>query len=308
MNNFEYFNPKKTMKLFHMKDKFIFFKELMIKENFPKIILLSGDKGLGKSTLLNHLLHYYFNPKNYDLTKNYILQEDAFFKKYNDNSFSNILYLNNEDIKNIKIDDIRKLKNNLSKTSIYNAKRFIVMDDVETLNLNSSNALLKILEDRNENNYFFLINNKTKPLIETIKSRCIEFKIFINNDTLTNITESLLNHFDQKQVFTNNSVKVSPGNFLKFNYIFKENKINPNDNLIKNLSLLINIYKNEKSFFFKELFIFLIENNIKINKDLLRNNSFINKRIDLIENVNNFFIYNLNQKTFLNNLEKRIYE
>ena len=40
--------------------------------------------------------------------------------------------------------------------------------------------LLKIIEEPNKNNYFILINNKSKPLLETIKSRCIEIKIIQN--------------------------------------------------------------------------------------------------------------------------------
>ena len=40
------------------------------------------------------------------------------------------------------------------------------MDDVEVFNNNSLNALLKLIEEPNKNNYFLLINNETQPLIE----------------------------------------------------------------------------------------------------------------------------------------------
>ena len=55
------------------------------------------------------------------------------------------------------------------------------MDDIDSYNLNCLNALLKILEEPSENTYFFLINNKSKSIIQTIKSRCIEIKIHINS-------------------------------------------------------------------------------------------------------------------------------
>ena len=61
-------------------------------------------------------------------------------------------------------------------------KRFVILDDVEMFNLNSMNALLKIIEDPGPDNYFILINNKSKPLLETIKSRCIEFHINLNSE------------------------------------------------------------------------------------------------------------------------------
>ena len=309
MNHFEFFDPKKTTRLFHLKDRFTIFKNLITKENFPKVILLSGSKGLGKSTFLNHLLHFYFNSKNYDLKNNHILEKDEFYKSFIENSFPNILYFQSEESRNLKIDDIRNLKNILSKTSINNDKRFIILDDVENFNLNSLNALLKILEDQNKNNYFFLIDNKSKPILETIKSRCIEFKFFVNNEELTNITELLLDYFKQEQVFKNNIVNVTPGNFLKFNYLFKINNINLNENFMKNLNILLNICKNEKNTFYKDLFTFFTEYSFKINKkDLLSENSFVKKRIELIKKINNFFLYNLNQRTFLNNIEKTINE
>ena len=34
--------------------------------------MLSGDKGLGKSTLIFHLMHYYFDKNNYDEINNKI--------------------------------------------------------------------------------------------------------------------------------------------------------------------------------------------------------------------------------------------
>ena len=57
--------------------------------------------------------------------------------------------------------------------------RFIILDDIELFNLNSLNALLKIIEEPTQKNYFILINNKTRPLLETLKSRALEIKIFL---------------------------------------------------------------------------------------------------------------------------------
>ena len=40
----ENFDPKKTKKLFGLDKKFYFFKNLIITEKLPKVILLSGKK------------------------------------------------------------------------------------------------------------------------------------------------------------------------------------------------------------------------------------------------------------------------
>ena len=74
--------------------------------------------------------------------------------------------------------NVRKLKSTLSKPPINGSFRFIILDDVEQLNQNSSNALLKIIEEPTAFNYFILIDNQEKNVMETISSRCLKMKIF----------------------------------------------------------------------------------------------------------------------------------
>ena len=50
----EYFNPKKTNKLFGLKKEFHLLKNLIENNELPKVLLLSGEKGSGKFTLINH--------------------------------------------------------------------------------------------------------------------------------------------------------------------------------------------------------------------------------------------------------------
>ena len=70
MNYPIYFDSKKSSHLFELNDRFDFLKDLYIKNKLPNILMLSGQKGLGKSTLINHLLFYIFDKNNYDV-KNY---------------------------------------------------------------------------------------------------------------------------------------------------------------------------------------------------------------------------------------------
>ena len=130
-----------------------------------------------------------------------------------ENTFSNIIYLNGSDYKNAKIENIRELKNQLLKSPLSGKKRFVILDDVECFNNNSLNALLKIIEEPSEKNYFILINNNSKPLLETIKSRCLEIKIILSSKQKDRIKSSLFDYFNQKMIFNNNSLDISPGNF-----------------------------------------------------------------------------------------------
>ena len=72
-----------------------------------------------------------------------------------------------------------------NKSTFNNMARFILIDNIENLNKNSVNALLKIIEEPNENVFFILINNNEKNILPTLKSRCLTFKInFTFNESI----------------------------------------------------------------------------------------------------------------------------
>ena len=304
----ENFTPTKTPKLIGYNYKFQFFKDLEVKNKMPKVILLSGEKGIGKFTFVNHYMHFYFDNKNYDITNFTLSLNSIFHKQHVKNLFSNIYYLNCASSKNVKIEDIRKLKKDLSKTTILDKKRYIIIDDIDLLNINCSNALLKILEEPGKYDFFILINNKSKPLLETIKSRCLEIKFIINNEEKNEITQFIFDHFKQKIIFDKNLVKTSPGKLLKINWFFYEKKINLDDNFIENLNIILDFYKKEKNIFYKDLLLFYIE--YKLQKEKSENNIdeelFIKKRSFLFKNFNDFFVLNLNQNSFLSSLKMNI--
>ena len=105
-----YFNAKKSLNLFGLFANLNFLKALYIKKKFPKVLMLSGKKGVGKSTLLNHLMYFIFDKKNYDEKINELKKDSTFHNQYVNNTFSNIFYLSGSDFKNTKIEDIRNLK------------------------------------------------------------------------------------------------------------------------------------------------------------------------------------------------------
>ena len=114
------------------------------------------------------------------IIRKFNLQKFNFLKQFQNNIFSNIIYISGADFKSCKIEDIRNLKK-----KFYNLLFLIKIDLLYLMILNflinnSLNALLKIIEEPSKKNYFFLINNKSKPLLETIKSRALEIKIILN--------------------------------------------------------------------------------------------------------------------------------
>ena len=58
--------------------------------------------------------------------------------------------------------------------------RFVLIDNIEFLNKNSINALLKIVEEPKKNLFFILIHNNQTKILPTLISRCLTFNINLN--------------------------------------------------------------------------------------------------------------------------------
>ena len=310
MKHPSYFEPKKSLKLFGLSDEFNLLKKLYIKKKLPKVLMLSGRKGSGKSTLISHLMYYIFDNTNYEENNFELKNQSNFYSQFLNNIFSNIIYINGSDYKNSKIEDIRILKRKIYQTSILDKPRFTIFDDVELFNNNSLNALLKIIEEPSKNNHFVLINNKSKPLLDTIKSRCLNVNIILNEPNKQNILESLIKKFNVDLVIDPIKSQLTPGNFIKFNYFFKENKISTNEDYLKNLGNILNLYKKDKEIIFIDLILFLTNSyfdNLN-NKKLYTNEKIVEYKRFVFENINKFFLYNLNQNALLTVINIKINE
>ena len=309
MNLSKHFNPKESLILYGYEKYFNFFKELIDDNKLPKVTMLTGEKGIGKSTFINHLMHYYYDKENYNQENLSISENTIFHKNFKNDTFQNIYFLDINNFKNIKVDEVRKLKQNFLKTPVINQARFVILDDVETFNVSSLNALLKIIEEPSKSTYFILINNKSKSLIETIKSRSLEIKITFNNNQKVKILSSLISLFEQQLSINKDLLRTSPGNFIKFNHMFNE-KLNIENSLVSNIKIILNLYKKEKDIFFKDLLIFVTEyylQKYKLEKKY-NNKKFIEKRSNLLNYINEFFLFNLNQNTLLNFIESGLDE
>ena len=302
-----YFDPKNSLQLYEHVENFEFITKLYSKKKLPKVIMFTGYKGSGKSTLINHFLFSIFDTKNYD-KKTFSFSKNAFFlKQFQNNIFSNIIYINAEEFKSVKVDDIRNLKEKILHSTISNSDRFIILDDIETFNQNSLNALLKILEEPTKRNYFFLINNKSKPILETIKSRAVEIKVILNENQRLKIINKLVDFHELELVIDPETSRLSPGNFVKFNHICKEYNISLSNDFVKNLSLLLNLHKKNKDPIFINLAFFMVEYFFKNSKNRysLNNDNVYEIKNHILENLNNYILYNINQNSLINAVSKK---
>ena len=262
--------PSTQLNLYGLKTEFNQFVKLFKKLKLPNKILLSGEKGVGKCTLAYHLINFILsnNEKfSYDLDNLTINAKNTSYKLIQNNSNMNfhLVDIDNEK-KNVDVSQVRKLINTLNKSSFNSKPRFILIDNIEYLGTSSSNALLKILEEPNENIYFILINSN-KKIYSTISSRCLDFKIQLSHENISNINRRLFNSsiFDIINVDLINYY-LTPGkiyNLIKFS---KDKDIDLKNTCLNDfLSIIIkeSYYKEDyaiKNIVYEYLEFFLIKN------------------------------------------------
>ena len=299
--------PSNQTNLYGLVFYFQDFINLFNKNKLPNKILLSGYKGIGKSTLAYHLINYVLSKDedySYDFKNNKINSDNKSYKLIQNGSHPNFILIDimNEK-KNIDIAQIRNMITNLNKSSFNSKPRFILIDNIEFLNLNSINALLKILEEPPINCFFVLVNNNRK-IIPTLKSRCLNFKIDLTNEESHSIANRLINT-DAFDLINKDLLDYyfTPGKIYNLVKFSNENKINLKTiNLEKFLTFIIqeNYYKKESPikhmvFDFVEL---LLKKKINIG-----NLNFINKFLKKIENTKKL---NLDEESLFIELDSKI--
>ena len=285
----------------------IFFLELtnlFDQKKFPNKILLSGEKGSGKCTLAYHIINYILS-KDEDFTydkENFLINEqNKSFKLIQNRSNPNFNLIDiSEDKKFIDINQIRDLISNMNKSSFNDKIRFVLIDNIEFLNKNSVNALLKILEEPNKNVHFILIHNN-KKILPTLSSRCLNFKISLTHNQSIEIAnsifgENVLNKINQDLIHH----YLTPGNF--YNLIkFSENfEVDLTAITLKEFITVIieqNYYKKDNAikhmlYDFIELF--------------FRNNNFSNLYSYFLKKIDDCKKFNLDEESLLMEFEAKV--
>ena len=250
------------------RKNFNFFINLYDKRKLPQTLLFTGEKGIGKFNFAYHLINYILSKDEdykYDTKKYKVNLNNKTNKLISQNVHPNFYFISPKDKKNIDISQIKNLKNFLNISSLNDKPKIILINESEYLNLSSSNSLLKSLEENYDNVHFFLVHDSKKHLIPTIKSRCIQFKFYLNEDELKDRINQILNN-----------------QYEKLNSDFKNKYLSP--------------------IFYKGLFLYCKKNDLpldRINLDSLLTDIFLKKNFKNNEFVLNHFF--LLSQLFLHN-------
>ena len=302
--------PSSQLNLFSHKEEFQKLINLYKNNNLPNKILFSGEKGIGKCTLAYHLINYILSSDEdfiYDLDNLKIIPDNKSFKLVQNKSNPNFILVDiQEEKKNIDISQIRNLILTLNKSSFNTKPRFVLIDNIELLNINAVNALLKILEEPNDNINFILINNN-KRILPTLKSRCLNFKIQLTSKQSTEITNKILNNnyneFLNEDLVNNYS---TPGEILNLIDFASKNDIDLIETNLKDFIkkiIMEKLYK--KNNLIKNLIYSLMEFYFRKNVSVT-NIKLINSYNYFLKKIENTKIFNLDEETLFMEFEDSI--
>tara|TARA_S200000501_G_C20803048_1_gene734938 strand:+ start:597 stop:1526 length:930 start_codon:yes stop_codon:yes gene_type:complete len=302
--------PSAQHKLFGHTDIFNQFINLHLKNKLPNKILLSGQKGLGKSTLAYHLINYVLSKgENYTYNQNNCeinLKNKSYILLQNKSNPNINLIDVTKDKKNIDVDQIKKLILDLNKSSFNDKSRFVLIDNIEFLNNNSVNALLKLIEEPNDNINFILINNN-KKISSTLKSRCLNFNISLTYEESIKIINKIINgnifNLVNYELIDN---YVTPGQILNILEFSKEHKIDVKDTNLKDfLSIIIKnkMYKKEKSII--DIIYSFIELYFR-KRITLKNVNVLNFYSYFVKKINYTKTYNLDEEILFMEFDDKI--
>jgi len=246
--------------------------DLFNKKKLPNKILLSGNEGIGKYLLSCHFVNYICSQDEeykYDLKNFTFNDQNKSYKLFKKNIHPNILLIKKiNDKKNIDISQIREMIKFQNTSSFNNKIKFIIINNISDLNLNSTNALLKSIEEPNNNVFYILTHNTNSFILDTLKSRCIEFKMFLDissykliindyfsEDICESISEDLINYYNNPS-FTISLINYLNENSLNYKTVTIENLINliiSNKDYIQNKFIKKNINSFIELFFYKNI-------------------------------------------------------
>jgi len=304
-------NPVNQLSLYGYNLYFDIFRKLFNDKKIPNIILLNGPKGIGKSTFIHHLINYFVSldeDKKYNIVDKKINQDNRSYNLICNNLHPNFFSLTtNSEKKDIKVDEVRSLLKFLYKSSYSLNEKYVLIDSADKLNLNSSNSLLKIIEEPPINTFFFIINDSKRKILPTIKSRAFEFKIFLTFKDKKNILANIIKDYNV-DIDINEAMQKfyfdTPGNILKYSLLMSNSNLNLNEETHDLIFHFIDLYKKEKNTEILDFISILIE--IFYNKLYIKDNKNLNRYSFNKTKISTFFKdmkkYNLNESNVFFNI------
>lgn len=289
-----YIKKNKIYKLLNFK----FIKNKIFNEykTIPNL-LIQGNKGIGKHTLINYLLKDIYGDKVFDL-----FYDSYSILGYNGQKINISIQKSNYhiiiDASNSSIDKyiIQNIVKEYAKTEIINNNnipfKIIFINNIDNLNYYAQTALRRTMEIYHKNCKFILCSENISKIIDPIKSRCLNIIIpapSFNELKLFIIHIFILENINIKKKYIKKIINAFDGDIKKLLWNIELLSININDLKLNWYSLLNIISKT----------IYVIKNKQKthINNKLIK---------DTRNNIYNIYMTNIHYNSILYEILKII--
>ena len=305
--------PVNQLKLYGLD---IFFNEIISLVNnkkLPNQILLSGQEGVGKSTLAFHIINYILSKKEenpYMLDAKSINNKNRSYNLIKNGSHPNFYSVDLvDDKKNIEISQIRSMIEYTNKSTFNEDKKVILINNAENLNSNSLNSLLKVTEEPNENVYFIFIYNNSKYISKTLLSRCLIFKIYLSFNESISIANQIIED-DLRNVLNSDFVNYyfTPGRYVNLINFAKKNDIDLKNYSLKDFlyHIIENKYYKKNTFVKFNIYLFIELYFLKVFSNSKQKNKFILFYTNFIKKINNVNKFNLDYETLFMEFKNKV--
>ncbi len=176
--------------------------------------LFTGPKGVGKTMVAEYFAASLLCQGQGQIPcKRCVFCQQVFKKIHPD-----LIWVEREkDKKNITIEQIRNLRERLTRRSFLNSYKVVIVKEAETLARDGWNALLKTLEEPSEKTIIILITTNFKNLPLTIISRCQLIKFLtVGKKEIYNYFLKKLNLLPKKAEILSRLCQGRPGAGIKF--------------------------------------------------------------------------------------------
>jgi DNA polymerase III subunit delta' len=103
----------------------------------------------------------------------------------------------------IRVDDVRGLSKFFGLKSSDGGWRVVIIDCMDDMNINSANAVLKILEEPPHKTIFFLVSHTPASLLPTIRSRCRRLQLeILADDQVKQVVQPYMGNMSTDQLNT----------------------------------------------------------------------------------------------------------
>ncbi len=147
----------------------IFFERVLEKNNLGHAYLFEGPHGSGKLAFALQLAQSLFCEQEHAPLEScgHCYQ----CRRIEEGQHPDLIYIKADDT-SIKVDAIRSLIQRLSQTAMEDQGQMVIIDQAEKMTASAANALLKLLEEPQDDSLLLLLSTSKSQILPTIQSRC----------------------------------------------------------------------------------------------------------------------------------------